>query len=447
MLFSVIALVYGAGGRTGFFAGGEVLITRPKVDWAGGIPPMEMVYSCVVEHARGLARLKRLKDYYDGRHEICKRTRMSGLPNNALVHGFPRYICTMTSGYLIGAPIGYACEEQESGVKAMREAFARCSMDSVDAEIAMDAAIFGKGVELIYAGEDGLPRSAAVRPMEAFVVYSGSVDVTPMFGVRCIETMKADGEADGWMVEVYTDEMVIVYSMKEISLKGFTTPKSVKRHFFGGVPMVEYWNGKDEKGDFEGAISLIDAYDLLESDRLNDKQQFVDALLVLYGCTLETDEMGRTPGRQLREDKAIALPDGDARAEWLCKQLNEADTEVLKSALNGDIHKMCMVPDMTDVNFAGNSSGVAMRYKLLGLEQLTHIKERWFREALRERIRLYAAYLELMGMPEVDAEKVRIQFTRSLPVNELEVAQTAGYLRGLIEDDELRKHVSAAIGL
>lgn len=423
------------------------MIVRPIVDWPGGIPPMELLHSCVAEHEGELNRLCMLRDYYDGRHPICARSRMSGLPNNALVHGFPRYICTMTSGYLIGGPIGYSSGEQEDGIRSMQEAFARCAIDSVDSELAQDAAIFGKGVELVYAGENGMPRSVALKPSEAFVVYADTVDMSPQLGIRCMQTMRADGEADGWRFEVYTGELILTYAMKKPGREGFAAPAKVKRHFFGRVPMVEYWNSKDEKGDFECAISLIDAYDLLQSDRLNDKQQFVDALLVLYGCTLETDELGRSPGRQLREDKAIALPDGDARAEWLCKQLNEADTEVLKNALNSDIHKMCMVPDMTDVNFAGNSSGVAMRYKLLGLEQLTHIKERWFREALRERVRLYAAYMELMGMPALDAEKVEFQFTRSLPVNELEVAQTVKELRGLVEDEKLVKRASAAIGL
>ena len=169
--------------------------------------------------------------------------------------------------------------------------------------------------------------------------------------------------------------------------------------------------------------------------------------MVLYGCTLEPDEAGRSPGRQLREDKAIALPDGDARVEWLCKQMNEADTEVLKNALNADIHKMCMVPDMTDLNFAGNSSGVAMRYKLLGLEQLTRIKERWFREGLMQRIRLYAGYLQLTGMPEMDAVDFNSLYTRALPVNELEIAQTISQLRGLVEDEKLLRKAEASLGV
>ena len=112
-----------------------------------------------------------------------------------------------------------------------------------------------------------------------------------------------------------------------------------------------------------------------------------------------------------------------------------------------DIHKMCMVPDMTDLNFAGNSSGVAMRYKLLGLEQLTRIKERWFREGLMQRIRLYAGYLQLTGMPEMDADAVRPVFTRALPVNELEIAQTISQLRGLVEDEKLLRKAEASLGV
>lgn len=403
--------------------------------------------SLVAEHAGELSRLHTLRDYYEGRHPIRERRRMSGLPNNSLVHAFPRYICTMTAGYLIGSPVRYAAAGNEAGLSALTDAFSRCAMDAVDAELARDAAVYGKGVELLFLDGAGRPRSAAVKPTQAFVAYTDDVEAAPLLGIRGTPVLRPDGTTDGWRFDVYTREMALAYRMKEPCEEGFQAPFSAARHFFGGVPMVEFWNGDDERGDFENAISLIDAYDFLQSDRLNDKQQFVDALLVLYGCTLETDAEGRTPGRQLREDKAIALPDENARAEFLCKQLNEADTEVLKAALNADIHKMCMVPDMTDANFAGNSSGVAMRYKLLGLEQLTRIKERWFREGLRERVRLYGRYLSMLGAPELDPEKVEFQFTRALPVNELEVAQTASELRGLVSDEKLERRVEAAIGL
>ena len=86
------------------------------------------------------------------------------------------------------------------------------------------------------------------------------------------------------------------------------------------------------------------------------------------------------------------MPGDGAKAEWLVKPSSESDTEVLRLSLKEDIHKLSFVPDMSDKEFAGNASGVAMRFKLLGLEQLTRIKERWF-GGLRQRLRLFAHFL------------------------------------------------------
>ena len=197
--------------------------------------------------------------------------------------------------------------------------------------------------------------------------------------------------------------------------------------------MVEFWNNAQETGDFEPVLSLIDAYDTLESDRVNDKQQFTDAVLLLTGCTLENDDPAdrRSPAQKLLEEKTLSLPDTDASAQWLVKQSDEAGAEVLRQALRGDIHKMSMVPDLTDESFAANASGVAMRYKLLGLEQLTAIKERWFREGLRSRIRLFAHFLSVLARTSLDPETVEMTFTRSLPVNETETAQMVAQLSGI----------------
>lgn len=96
-----------------------------------------------------------------------------------------------------------------------------------------------------------------------------------------------------------------------------------------------------------------------------------------------------------------------------------------------------MVPDLSDEKFAGNSSGVAIRYKLMGLESLTRIKERGFREGLRQRLRGYAHYMELKNGTRLDADKVNIQFSVNLPINEYELSQTLNNLRGLVPEEVL----------
>ena len=415
------------------------MIQRPAGKWDMGIPPREVLKSCMEEHLKRLPKLSRLKAYYDGQHEISRRQRASGMPNNRLSHGFPRYISTMASGYLIGRPVGYGAEgeEEQAALEGVLAAYRNCDVDSVDAELARVASVYGRAVEVLFADERARPRTATLDPRQAFVVYDDTVEARPLFGAHFMQRVKPNGEPDGFRVYVYGRGANVMCEVQNLTDADPWDAQQVMPNYFGGVSMIEYWNNEDEAGDFEGVLELIDAYDLLESDRMNDKQQFVDALLLLYGCTLEVDAAGRTPGQQLREDKALSLPDSDARAEWLCKQLNEADTEVLRQALLSDIHKLSMVPDLSDEKFSGNVSGVAMRYKLMGLEQLTRIKEKWFREALRERLRRFAAFQERRGGKALDADAVKMSFVRSLPVNEKEAAETIRTLHGIVPEEKL----------
>ena len=57
----------------------------------------------------------------------------------------------------------------------------------------------------------------------------------------------------------------------------------------------------------------------------------------------------------------------DAKAEYIARTFDESGMEVLRKAIKEDIYTFSHVPNLTDENFVGNSSGVAMEYKLLGL--------------------------------------------------------------------------------
>jgi len=389
-----------------------------------------------------LPALLRLRAAYDGTGPIATRTRAPGAPNNRLSHPIARYIVTVASGYLAGEPVAYG-PDGLPGLDALLAAYRRASADSVDAELAAHQSLYGVGVEVAYLDADARPRCAALDPTRAFVAYDDTAAHGPLFALSWRETRRADGRAETALT-AYTPDAVTEWrgaSQDALTLAD-TRPNPFRR-----VPVVEYWNNADETGDYAPALSLMDAYDELQSDRVNDKQQFADSLLVFTGVSDvaafgEDGETGardgRPVGQRLREDKALALPDRDARVEWLTKQLNEADTQVLADALKADIHCLTMVPDLSDARFASADSGLAMRFRLLGLEQLAKVKERWFREGLRERLRLFAAGLGALGEAAPDADAVTLRFTRSLPANGLEVARTLQALRGLSDEADLK---------
>ena len=415
-----------------------------------GLPDAALLGTLLRRQAQERERLDRLGEIYGRRHRICGRRRLAGLPNNRLAHDLPGYIATMAAGYLVGSPVRYAAPQgQEDAFAAVREAYAAANVESVDAELAMDAAVFGRAVELCYADALARPRVAQMDARRAFVVYDDTVEHAPLFGVLRREVLDRDLRRRGERVDVYGAHEVVHYERA-----GAEDPREVGReaHFFGDVPVVEYWNNAREEGDFEPVMELIDAYDALQSDRVNDKQQFTDAVFVLKGVgALGVDDTEEdageggepvTPDRKAAEDPSVRLrrtrtlflPGEGADAQFVTKPDAESGNELLRLSLKSDIHKLSMVPDLTDEQFAGNVSGVAMRFKLLGLEQLTKIKERWFREGLRARLKLFCAFLSLRGEPALDADRVQIVFTRSLPVNELEIAQTVSAYRGLVPD-------------
>jgi len=375
----------------------------------------------------------RLKDAYLLRAP-ARRPRAEGLPDNHVHHAFVRYIVTIASSYLAGAAVSY--QGDCPGAEELRAAYREANCAGVDMELARQASLYGKGVEVIYADARAHPRSAALDPLSAFVVYAGDVSADPLFGVHFHPVTDEGGTPRGYEAEVYTASERLIYRAADYANLFRGAPAARHPHYFGRLPLIEYWNNEEETGDADAVLSLIDAYDVLESSRVNDQEQLTDALLIVYGARLETDEKGRTPAQQLRQDKLLYLPDREAGAQYLIKQSGPG-AEELRAALERDIHKFSMIPDLADEQFAGNASGVAMKYKLLGLEQLTRLKERWFREALRERMRCYAHFLTVKGGRMLDESRIRITFTRTLPESALETAQMVKTLEGMVPDSVL----------
>ncbi len=128
----------------------------------------------------------------------------------------------------------------------------------------------------------------------------------------------------------------------------------------------------------------------------------------------------------------------DARAEYIQKTFDEQSVQVLADALVREMHKMTLTVDMSDEKFAGNSSGQALKLKLLTMNLLVKGKMRQMEQGLKERFQLYNRWLVTMGeMKPVGVEDVDVVFTVDLPVNESEVVDMVTSLQGIVDDQTL----------
>ena len=386
------------------------------------------------EHkTRTCERYDKLERYYEGEHDILNRDKRKVLANNKLVCNHARYISDTAVGYFAGNPVKYSSGQD---IAPLLDLLKYTDSDTQDIDLAQKASIFGVAYEFIYNDADGKPRLYAPDPRQAFVIYDDTVEQKPVAGVYYYELREGfTNRVTGY--SVYLCDSVSVRHF--LTDTGFTAKGDVteKLHGMGGVPLIEIYNNSTCSGDFEPVLSLIDAYNVLQSDRVNDKEQFVEAILLIKGFTLGDTNAEKTESYKAIRDNGMMELDADGSAEWLTRQFDEESVEVLRKSLEQDIHKFANVPCMSDESFGGNASGVAMRYKLLGFEQITKIKERYFREGLKERLRLLCNVLALTGAAKIDSTDISIQFTRALPVNEVERAQLVSELRDVVPLDIL----------
>lgn len=391
----------------------------------------EILYKLIVRHRNSEARYRKLLDYYLGNHEIKYRKRESGISaNNRIICNHAKYIVDMAKSYLTGSPISYACSDGYD-IEAIKNCYMEQDIAHLDTELEKDMGVFGRAYELLYIDEESQPRSVRIPPFNSFVVYGARVDEKPLLGVHYYKKYDIDSNVTGVCCVACDDTAVYIYENDTDSFWGMEL-KEVNLHYFGAVPLIEYKNNEDVQGDFEQLIPLIDAYNLLCSDRVNDKEQFVESFLFLDGIDIDSEQ-----AKKLKEERILLSYDG-GDAKYLSKVMSESDVEVLRDALKQDIHRFSMVPDLSDESFGNNLSGVAIKYKLMGFEQHVRNKERLFTKSLKERFKMYNSYLSLKGsMQYVPLHRIDVVFTRNLPVNELEVSEMVNNLRGLATNETL----------
>lgn len=365
-------------------------------------------------------RLKQLGNYYIGNHNIKKREKVNALKNNKVVVNHAKYITDTNVGYLLGNPVDYQVTQGDNGeplfdIQPVLDAYKKQTINDLDMEIAKDVSIFGYQYEYVYADENAEPKSCEIDNDNAIIVYDDSVEHNKLFAL--IYRPILEGNVFKYWDIIYIDDKEEIHyksSTKRLNKQGES-----KYHAFGKVPLICYKNNPDLLGDFEPVISLIDAYNLLQSDRINDKEQLVDAILCMYGMDFDEEQAGL-----LKDSRMIANIPSDAKVEYLVKTLHENDVDILRQNIENDIHKISMTPNMSDVNFVGNSSGVAIRYKLLSFEQNIKNKERYMEKGLMERFELYNNFLvKLSKMEKVPVEEVDAVFKRNLPSNDFETSQ------------------------
>jgi SPP1 family phage portal protein len=231
-------------------------------------------------------------------------------PNNKIANAYASYITDTLTGYFIGEPITYTSIDDKL-LQELTMIFEYNDEADENAELAKTASIYGVAYEMLYFNkEDKMIRFNTLSPLETIPIFDKTIEKKLLAVIRYYDDYDVVEDKTYTIIEVIDDAYVRRYrwysSTDLVLLDEYP-------HYFSMVPVAIFKNNEEETGDFENVISLIDAYDKMESDSLNDFEYFVDAYLALYGLTAEEEDVAR-----MKENRVLLMDEG-TKAEWLIK--------------------------------------------------------------------------------------------------------------------------------
>jgi SPP1 family phage portal protein len=201
-------------------------------------------------------------------------------------------------------------------------------------------------------------------------------------------------------------------------------------HYFSQCPANVFYL-PDEKSIFDCVISLQDSANQLLSGEIDDYSAFCDAYLVLNGVDAEQDDIA-----QMKENRVLVLPEG-ASATYLTKSASDAQVENIMKRIHDSIYRIAACPDFSAESFVGGvSSGIAIKYRLTGMETKAGKIEAAMKKALQRRIEIIAGIASLRLGEEVYRD-IEIDFKRNIPEDLSATINLINSLKGTVSDATL----------
>ena len=388
----------------------------------------------LAEHNYNAAQIQWLQDYHKGWHPAIqarvKQTRVE--IDNKVTVNYAGSITRDIVGYFLGKPIQYT--NRNGKFRKQMENFTNAinaeNKQLVDYEIAEDCSICGVGYRGVFSEQN--PRNGTTLKLlrldarDTFVVYSSNPAKPPVYAVTSYET-QADilGGSIKRVYTVYTTNQMMIFeqdgsSILGVPALGILTLKSTKDILFGGnLPIIEYQNNLWRLGDWETAITIMNALDATASDGVNDIQQAVNSVLVALGIDL-TDEVFA----KLSQHGFLSIsniPPGSKPDIKFISEAMSADVGVsLRDYLEATLRVIVGVPDRKTRGGGGGDTGdaVFMRDGWQDIDLVASGKEPYFIQAEREALAVMLYVLDTNSeVANINAVDIDIHFNRNKTAN------------------------------
>ncbi len=367
---------------------------------------------------------KKYKNYYDGIQKILQKTYADpSKMASKIITNFCKNISDSYCGYL--ATPGYITYNTDNDI--IMDVLQYNDYQYEDNAFLLDALVYGVGCELMFLDEQAKTRFRLINPTTCFGIYDDSLTGDLMYFVRIYKVNDWDN-SDKYNVDVYSDKIITTYTMN--GRQGQLILNGEVEHHFSQCP-ANIFTLPDEKSIFDCIIGIQDAYNEVLSSEVDDFSAFCDAYLTLCGVDADDEDIA-----SMKENRVLILPT-DSSADWLTKNTSDTQVENILKRLHESAYRVAQCPDFSSESFVGGvSSGIAIQYRLTGMENKAGSIESAMKKALQRRIEIICGIATLKLGEEVFRE-IGIDFRRNIPSDINSTIQMINALRGMVSDETL----------
>lgn len=354
-------------------------------------------------HARNRREIQYLYDYYKGKQPIRNRIKeIRPEINNRIVINRANEIVSFKVSYLMGEPVQYVSRSKEDiseNLNLLNEYVFAEDKAAKDAELAKWFTICGTAYRMVLPDklkeEDESPFEIyTLDPRYSFIVYNSGLGNKPMMGVKTVLL-----EDNSELHSIYTENLY--FEVKD----GIITKK--EKHSLGTVPIIEYPANPERLGAFEIVIGLLDAINETASNRLDGVEQFIQALLILKGVDIDSEEL-----KTLKENGGLKVPtEGDAY--YLIQELNQTQTQTLVDDMYDTVLTICGMPNRNGGSSTSDTgSAVIMRDGWTNAEARAKDTETMFKMAEKQFLKIAIQFAGTLRNIDLKLSAIDIRFTR-----------------------------------
>lgn len=237
----------------------------------------------------------------------------------------------------------------------------------------------------------------ALDPRTAFVVQSSSAGHPVL--LSCWVSSNKDYST---IYNVFTNDYQFV-------IEALNRDKiTVRRNPIGLNPITMVENSLFLTGDWEQAISVMNATNLISSDALNDIEGTIRALLVIIGAEFDEDDSENSDIKKVKKNRILTLVNGgntgsNLDAKFISPQLDSATVQSLRDYMEDIRNVITGVPDRSS-NSNGGDTGQAVlnRDGWTDIEIVARFKEIFFKKGKKRQLAVGLRILQILGLISED---------------------------------------------